>query len=196
MISITKNDRQIKQLSALLKGKASRLKREVAIAVNATARKAESNIAKQIGKELATAQKNIKKTVKIVSKANVNSESVRPTATVRQMKTGKVPLRDFSARQSKRGVSYKISKTTGRKTVIGAFQGPKPGAIKSSWKGRVFKRSGKARLPIVQLFGPSPWGVFAKKKLKKAIVSDSKVELTLQLNRRIRFLKLKNSGAI
>jgi hypothetical protein len=60
----------------------------------------------------------------------------------------------------------------------------------------VFKRTGKKRLPIQQLFGPSPWGVFVKKNRTKAVVIDVNAELRHQLAERIRYLKLKQSGAI
>ncbi len=196
MIAFTVNARKIKELEKLLNGNQKKLRRELATAVNATARKTQSLMAKQIGRELSTAQKNIKQTIAIVKKATPTGEAKSPSATVRQSKTKRIPLRDFGARQNKSGVSYKISKTAGRKQVKGAFQGPKPGTMKASWRGRVFKRTGASRLPIVQLFGPSPWGVFAKKKLKRPTVQDSRVELMLQINRRIRFLKLKQSGAI
>lgn len=195
MIAFTVNDRKIKELSKLLKGNAKKLNREIATAVNATAKKTESSMAKQVGQELATSQKNIKTTIKIVKKAD-KSGATRPSAIVRQLQTKRLPLRDFGARQNKKGTSYKVSKTAGRKLIAGAFQGPKPGAMKSSWRGRVFKRVGKGRLPIVQLFGASPWGVFAKRKLKQPTVRESKLELRKQLERRIRFIKLKQSGAI
>jgi hypothetical protein len=60
----------------------------------------------------------------------------------------------------------------------------------------VFKRVGEGRLPIIQLFGPSPWGVSIKNNLKKPTVKATKIELIKQIERRIRFLKLKQSGAI
>jgi hypothetical protein len=195
MIALTVVDRKTNQLSKLLKGKTKRLKREVAIAVNATAKKTTSLLATEVGKQLSTAKKNIKKTISIAKKADPKT-GTRMTAIVRQSKTGRIPLRDFKARQNKKGVSYRISKSSGRGFAEGAFQGPKPGVVKASWRGRVFKRVGKARLPIIQLFGASPWGVVKKHTLDKKTKKASKIELEKQLERRIRFLKLKQSGAI
>ena len=194
MIGFTVQQRKVNELSKVLKGSDKKIRRQLTIAVNATSKKTQGGIAKQIATELATAQKNIKETIKIKKKAS-NSQKV-PQAVVSQTETDRIPLRDFRARQNKKGVSYKVSKSKGRKTIQGAFQGPKPGVMKSSWRGRVFKRVGKSRLPIQQLFGASPWGVFVKNKMKKPVVKESKQELIKQIERRIRFLKLKESGAI
>lgn len=194
MITFGVNQRKINELKRTLNGNAKQLRRQLTTAVNATSRKTRSTMAKEVGKELATTQKAIKTTIAITKKAT--NATRNPTAVVTQKKSGRVPLRDFKARQNKSGVTYKISKTKGRKSIPGAFQGPRPGVMKASWRGRVFKRSGKSRLPIQQLFGPSPWGVFVKKKLKKPTIQESRKELLKQIDRRIRFLKLKKSGAI
>jgi len=195
MIALSVTARGEKRLAKLLQGNTKRLRREMAIAVNATSKKTVAIWAKEVSKEVATAQKNIKATIKVSKKAAA-SESKSPTAVVTQKKTGRIPLRDFGARQNKKGVSYKISKGGKRGFVAGAFQGPKPGVMKASWRGRVFKRVGAGRLPIIQLFGPSPWGVSIKNNLKKPTVKATKIELVKQIERRIRFLKLKQSGAI
>jgi hypothetical protein len=195
MIALSVTARGEKRLAKLLQGNTKRLRREMAIAVNATSKKTVAIWAKEVSKEVATAQKNIKATIKVSKKAAA-SESKSPTAVVTQRKTGRIPLRDFGARQNKKGATYKISKGGKRGFVAGAFQGPKPGVMKASWRGRVFKRVGTGRLPIIQLFGPSPWGVSIKNNLKKPTVKATKIELIKQIERRIRFLKLKQSGAI
>jgi hypothetical protein len=195
MIALSVTARGEKRLAKLLQGNSKRLRREMAVAVNATSKKTVAIWAKEVSKEVATAQKNIKATIKVSKKASAG-ESKSPTAVVTQKKTGRIPLRDFGARQNKGGTSYKISKGGKRGFVAGAFQGPKPGVMKASWRGRVFKRVGAGRLPIIQLFGPSPWGVSIKNDLKKPTVKATRIELIKQIERRIRFLKLKQSGAI
>lgn len=168
------------------------LRKELAIACNQTANKSKSTIAKQIGKELATSQKNIRTTIRIVSKAKDSDIQ----AVVEVKKEKRISLKEFGARQTKTGVSYKISKSRGRKTIPGAFQGPKPGSINVKTKGNVFKRVGKPRLPIVKLFGPSSWGVFVVGKKQGPSVAETEAELKKQIDRRIRFIELKASGAI
>jgi hypothetical protein len=194
MIGFAVDAYKVRQLQSVVGGSEKKLSQQLKIAVNATSKKTVGSMAKQVATELATAQKNIKQTIAITKKAEAGQKI--PTAVVTQKTTRRIPLRDFGARQTKSGASYKVSKTKGRKTIAGAFQGPKPGVMKASWRGRVFKRVGKARLPIVQLFGPSPWGVFKNKKLKSPTVKESRKELRRQIDRRLRFLKLKKSGAI
>ena len=66
----------------------------------------------------------------------------------------RIPLFDFGARQTKRGVSYNLG---GRKTLAGAFIATMP----TGHEG-VFMRKGANRLPIQERFGPSLGHVFAK----------------------------------
>lgn len=185
-------DKRTKELSRLLGGKRKKIKKELAIAVNATAKKTKASMNKQVRKELTLKKKTIDSTLTISRKA---TESV-PSTTVRLKKTKRISLREYKARQTKKGISYKISKTAGRAVLAGGFQGPKPGAMKASWRGHAFKRVGKARLPIVKLFGPSPWGAFAKKKMRRPTVKEMRAELKKQLDRRIRYHTLKQSGKI
>lgn len=193
MISFSSNRREIAELAKALEGSPSEIRKQLAIAVNKTAKKALSQLAKEDAKELAATQKVIKATMKVETKATATRN---PTSTIVQKKTGRISLRDFKARQTKAGTTYKTSKTGGRKTVIGAFQGPKPGVINVRTRGHVFKRVGKERLPIVKLFGPSPWGVTVKNRLTRPVVKFSRVQLRKEIKERTRFINLKKSGAI
>ena len=192
MIQFALDKAQIARLDKALGDKRKRLPRELKTAINATAKKTKTTISKSIREELATKAAAVNKTIAIKSQATETSAS----ATVVVKKTGRISLRDFGARQNKKGVSYRVSKSQGRKLAPGAFQGPKPGVMKSSWQGRVFKRAGKARLPIQQLHGPSPWGVVVKGKMESVFQKDANAELRKQIERRIRFIRLKNSGTI
>lgn len=182
----------IERLKASLGDKAKKLPQEVAIAVNATAKFVNKQMAKDIQQELATSQKVIGKTIRQTRRAT----KAELKAMVRLEKTTRIPLKDFGARQTKKGVSYKVSKTKGRGFVPGGFQGPKPGAMKASWRGNAFKRVGKARLPIVKLKGPSPWGVFVKRGMTADILKRADAELEKQVERRVRYNVLKSQGVI
>ncbi len=59
MMTVTIDPRQIAAMKAAIEGTGRRLRSELAIACNQTANKSKSLIAKEIGKELATPQKNI-----------------------------------------------------------------------------------------------------------------------------------------
>lgn len=189
---ITIDPSQIARMKKAIEYTGRSLRKELAVACNATAAKGKSIIAKQISKELATPQKNIRATISQSRKAKDSDIS----ATLEVRKDRRISLKEFGARQTKTGVSYKISKTRGRKSIPGAFQGPRPGLINVKTKGNVFKRVGKARLPIVKLYGPSSWGVFVVGKKQGPSVTEIEAELKKQIDRRIRFIELKASGAI
>lgn len=165
------------------------LSKELGIVAWKTARKGKSLVAKDVTKELAVTQKVVKKELAAKRIGKTGAE-------VTIDKSPRIPLRDFKARQIKRGVSYRISKTKGRKTIPGAFQGPRPGQMNVKWRGRVFKRTGKKRLPIIQLYGPSPWGVIVKNRRIRPIANQLNQELRKQLAERLRYQRLKKSGAI
>ncbi len=194
MVSATISNRQIQGLNNALKGTNKNIRSELAIAVNATTKKTKTAINKQVRSELAVTAKSVNRGLAVSRKADRKSK--QPTGEVTLSKTARLPLKDFKPRQTKKGVSYKISKTQGRSTVSGAFMGPKPGVMKASWKGNVFKRVGQSKLPIVKLQGPSPWGAFVKKGMARTVKKESKRELDKQIKRRIRFVKLKKSGSI
>jgi hypothetical protein len=180
---------QITRMKAAIEGTARKLRTELAIAVNQTAAKGKRIIAKEIGNELATAQKNIAKEISTGRKAN----AVDITSTVEVKKTSRIPLREFGARQTKKGVSFRVSKSKGRKTVAGAFQVPRPGLMNAKWRGRVFKRLGKSRLPITQLMGPSAWGVFVVGKKIGPSSEQVEAELKKNIDRRIKFIMFEFS---
>lgn len=183
---------QIARMKAAIENTGRQLRKELAIAVNATAAKSKSIIAKEIGKELAVAQKDIKTTISQSRRAG----ELDISATVEVKKEKRLGLNKFGARQTKKGVSYKVSKSKGRSFIPGAFQGPKPGLMKASWKGNAFKRVGKSRKPIVKLKGPSTWGVFVVGKKIGPSTAETETELKKQVDRRIRFLLLKQAGTI
>lgn len=172
------------QLSRLVKavGDARKsLPRELSAAINATAKKTRLDIGRKIRNEIAVKKAVVESKIKLVRQAAPQSLGAQVTL----QESARIPLRDFGARQTKAGVSFKISKKGKRATVQGAFQGPRPGVMNVKWRGRVFKRVGKERLPIVQLFGPSPWGVFTVKRMTPAQKQDIEAELEKQIERRI-----------
>jgi hypothetical protein len=102
-------------------------------------------------------------------------------------------LQAFNPRQTKKGVSYTISKSTGVQKVPRAF-------VIEKWGRRVYIRKatgkGSGRGPLRQLRGVSPWGVFVKNNMTPTITEKTQAELNKQIERRIRFLLLKSSGRI
>jgi len=71
------------------------------------------------------------------------------------VKARAVPLKEYGASRARRWVSVRVKKSRGRRRVAGGF-------MPMSLGGHVFKRVGRARLPIKKLFGPSVVGELSK----------------------------------
>ena len=162
------------------------LEREIAAVVNATATKTMGLMAKGVTREIAVKQKSVKKTLTKGKRATPQF----PNTSVTLRKTSRLSLREFKPRQTKKGVSYKISKTGGRKKITTAF------VNQTKLYGHVFVRKGSKRLPLQKLWGPSPWGVFVKQNMTPETTQQVEAEMLTQLDRRINFNKLKASGEI
>lgn len=182
----------IDALEAELEGDRKRLPRELSVAVNATSRKVVTNMSRQIRDEITAKSKEVKKVLKVNKKSNKNTLS----SNVRLSHEKRLSLKAFNPRQTRKGISYKISKREGRKMVPGGFMGPRPGSKAPRLGGHAFKRVGKNRTPIVKLHAVSPWAVYQKNHMRPATVRDAEAELRKQIERRIRFLRLKKQGAI
>lgn len=168
---------------------ANNLPKQLGIVSSKVSRKTKSLIAKDISKTVAVKQKDVKKQI-------ITRKKGKTTRIVELKKSVRIPLKNFGARQTKKGVSYRIDKRESRKKLPGAFTGPRPGVTSVKLGGHVYRRRGKSRLPIQKLFGPSPWGVFVKNSREKPIKIEVNLELKKQLAERIRYLKLKKAGTI
>ena len=165
------------------------LGKEIQIVNGKTVRRGKSIAAKEVTQAVSIPQKVVRRSVK--------SELVGERSAVLSLeKSKRISLKEFGARQGKKGVSYKIDKASGRKTVVGTFVGPKVGLTSVKLRGHVFKRKGKSRLPILKLKGPSPWGVIKKNNRAAAVKKKLQEELRKQMAERLRYQKLKASGAI
>lgn len=97
----------------------------------------------------------------------------------------KIPLSEFGARQTKRGVSAAVKK--GKRTVyrnraknIGSFLA----VMKSGRKG-VFLRKGRERLPIVGLYGPSAAQLFSSSLSEENLYHDVYEKYSREIFRRV-----------
>lgn len=187
MLKFLVDEASADRLIAVLNGVPKRINRELKTSVNKSAEITRSKMNKIVRKSIQTNIKAVNKVLKIETFASEDSLS----STVGIKKDGRISLKEFSARQNEKGVSYKISKEAGTKTVVGAFQGPSPKRRKISWRNNVFKRVGKSRLPIVKLYGPSIWGTFVIGNHVDPTQTEATAELAKQVERRIRYLELK-----
>lgn len=204
---ITFDATQLTRLSELMHADHKKIRSEMYKSVNATAKKTVGLMARQISTELAATQKVIKQNVRVVKKADARQQDI--TSVVAVKKSGRLPLRMFNAKQTAGGVSYKASKTKGRRTIKSAFIPSAKSPRRDSSTGRylkvervpiaggnVFKRTSASRLPIVKLYGPSPWGVFTKNDMKQIVEPQAGDELQKQLEKRIRYNVLKQAGKL
>lgn len=192
MISIQIDTGQAERLRAAVDRAGKSLPREISAAINQVARKSRLGIGRKIRQEVTIKKKESEQALKITSRASPSGLS----STIVLGKTPRLGLRHFGARQDKRGVSYKISKRGGRQRIEGAFQGPRPGVQKVSWRGNVFIREGKSRLPIRQIKGVSAWGVFVKNKYQGPQAKEIEAELRKQVERRINLNVLRAEGLV
>lgn len=192
MIAVEINANQLDRLGSSAVAAKKSLPKELAAAINAVSKKTKL----QMGRD-------IRATVNMKKDETEKPLSIRATATPQSLqaivslkKTKRLGLRHFGSKQDKRGVSYKISKKGGRQRVDGAFMGPKPGAIRTKWKGNAFKRVGKDRLPIVQIKGVSVYGAYVKNDLAGPQAQAITAELTKQMERRINLNVLRANGLV
>lgn len=184
-MKISLNERKYKALKDSLDGKVKAIQKELAVVINKTAKQGERVLAKEVHAELATTIKAIQDKIKIRGRATKEN----PTSKIALSKSDRLSLRVFSPRETKAGVTYRISKTKGRKTAKSAFE------VKKLSK-HIWKRKGKSKFPIVKLQGPSPWGVAVVNDMQKPASEKIQRELTKQINRRVDFILKKKTGVI
>lgn len=192
MIAIEISAKQIKRLREAVSRSGKKFSVELAAAINATSKKTKLQIGRDVRATLSLNKAEAEKPLSI--RATATDANLQAIVTIK--KTDRLGLRHFGAKQDKRGVSYKISKKGGRQRVNGAFQGPKPGLMKVSWKGNVFIRTGKERLPIQHLRGVSVWGAYLKNNLAGPQVNEISAELEKQVERRINLNILRATGLV
>lgn len=186
------------RFAAESKKSSKKLKQNLAGALYDTAKRIRTDMSGRIREHVAIKKQDVDKYIEIN-----RPTADRLAAGVILRKSERIPLKYFGARQTKKGVTYKIAKSaeaaalmrnpkrtagnpskTGRERIPDAF-GPNIPRL----GGNVFKRIGKSRLPIVKLHGPSAWGVFVRLGLRKQLKKDAQAYLNDRLQRRILFQK-------
>ena len=181
MIDIAVDQADLKRLAAASQATGKNIDRELSAAINATAQPTRKVMAREIVQKVnlkvGVVNKKLKKGIRSNPKTLKTSVKLK-----HQQRLG---LQHFGASQTKKGVAYKIDKSGGRKMVVGAFMGPKPGVKAPKLNGGAYIRSGKTRLPIKKLHGVSPWAVFLKRSLDTPTEKQSSQRLSKEVNKRI-----------
>jgi hypothetical protein len=207
MITVGIDPKQLESIRQSLGAKANRLSREVATAINATAKKVRFEASKALQKELKVPSKVLKKAIK--TKSNATKDQLQ--AIIRLWKGYPIPLKYYGAtevgkpKKAKGKKKPKGSKTKKPKTV-GVTYRINPGhKVKSilrdafivkQYGGNVYRRVGANRWPIKQVYGPSPGDAFEAAGIGALAAKVAASELPKQLGRRIRFLMLQTSGGL
>lgn len=189
MISVGIDKRQIAKLEAELKGKAKRLPVEIKIAINAVAKQVSIQTSRDVGKVMPLKSKTLKRVIRQKSKATND----RLGATIRLGGGYPIPLRLFGAKRTKKGVVVRMDRRVkgkaGRKVLPSAF-------IVDRYRGNVFERKTTARGPIEVQKGPAPSDYYEELGTVAKTVELVNTELPKQIERRIRFLRLKAEGGL
>ena len=185
MITVGIAKDQLDAIRQSLGDKASRLPREVATAINATAKKVRFEASKALKQELKVPVKVLKKAIK--TKSNATKDQLQ--AIIRLWKGYPIPLKYFGAKQQKRGgVTYRINPGHKVKSIL------RDAFIVKQYGGNVYRRVGANRWPIKQVYGPSPGEAFEAAGIGALAAKVAASELPKQLQRRIRFLMRQTSG--
>lgn len=197
MIKLTFDDAAANELTKLMKGVEKDVRKQLKTAVNKAGRSMESQMARMVRQEINVASKAVKR---VITRPLLATETQLSTEIV-VAKGKRLSLKEFGARQTKAGVSYRISKKGGKKTIKGGF-------IVESLGGHVYVRDGdkvemsrgrykgRKRQKIFKRFGPSLWGYFANRKVMLDVQKKADAELEKQVKERIRFLTLKAEGKL
>jgi hypothetical protein len=187
VISIRIDEKQIKELKAAVQRSGKKFPIELAVAINATARKTKSESAKELKKLLNVKVSILKKTISTKQKATKEKTRAR----ISFWHGFPIPLKYFGARQLKKGgVTYKINPAFNRPSVIrNAF-------IVNRYGQNVYRRKGKERGPLQKLHGPSPKEAFEKADIGKFARGVAEKELSKQMDRRIKLNILRAEGLV
>lgn len=101
-----------------------------------------------------------------------------------------IPLRDYKARATKKGVTAHVS--PGKRKAI-SHRGNRA-FIVQKLSGHVFAREGKERLPIKKLFGPSLPSTFVQQEVKAAWTATARDALPKRIAEEVRFELSKMKG--
>jgi len=175
--------RGLDELIGSLNAVSENLAKETYAALGKAGNKTARAMTQQVTAELNVAAKVVRSKIKI----RKQRENLKVTCSL--AKSWRIPLRDFKARETKKGVSARIEKKKGVTHYPGAF-------IVKKFGGQVYTRpESGVRGPILKMKGASPFGSLVKRSLSR-VVEISTEEVKKQLAERIRYLNLKKSGGL
>lgn len=135
---------------------------------------------------------NLKARVVAGAKKKLRATKSQASARAELVVTGmRIPLVDFDARQLKSGaLTVKVLNERGRKVVLGHRAGggrPFVQVMKSGHRG-VFQRTGKRRLPIVELYGPGIPTAFLQRTVLDSVKKVSRDVFEKTVEQQVKYL--------
>ena len=185
MIGVSISQASVDAVKKALGNLSHRYAREIKTAINETAKQVRIQASRALKTELKVPSRILKRTTYTKSKAS--ADNLR--AIIGLFEGYPIPLKYFGAKQTKKGVTYKINPKLKRRSILGdAF------IIRNG--GNVYRRVGPERKPLQLIYGPKPGDAYEKLGIAAMAVAVATEELPKQINRRIRFLNLKASGGL
>lgn len=169
----------VREVQRALRGMGQGTDRVIVRAINRGIRTANTASVRGVSKELGVRQKRVRD---MMAQRFARSGSYR--AFIEPQDGRRLPLSELAARQTQRGVSFRGRPGQGRQTVPGAFLA----TMKSGYHG-VFKRTGKRRLPIAELFGPSVPFVFLRDHVIAATDKAAREDVVREAYRQLDLLR-------
>lgn len=190
-ISVSIDARKLDDITRLLANIKGGVPKALVGAINDTSKTTVTAMSRAIRERVNIKKKDIDRYIDRKPLATIGRMSGR----VRLSESKRIGLKYFGARyiKAKKGqpgsVSYQIAKGSGRKTISNAFIGNKERLGEQVYKRLPGHKISKPR-------GPSPWGVFVVAGLRKKTQMETQALLEKNVDRRVNFLLLKQSGAI
>ena len=159
-VSIKFDERSYKEALHILRAIPRAAPRVFRRVLNRTIDTAATDIKRRVGSVLNVRKGDIAKALR---KQKATLSNLTSSISAREFRPGLIAF--MGTRQTKRGVTYRITRTTSRKIIPHGFI-----QTMSSGHRGVFTRGGPARLPIQEKRGPSIWRVVTNTKglLKEA----------------------------
>jgi len=184
LLDVQIDPKQLREIRLYLKRFPKAVAKVASRAINKTATFGRTRIVRGLARALVVKQTVLKARHVTLRRASLR----RLWATITTKGRRRIPLIDFKARQTKRGVSYKIGKNA-RGKITSAFIA----SMKSGHRG-VFARRGKTRLRIDERFGPSVMGVFERALHDgREIIREANTRLASEMERQVGVLLAKRS---
>lgn len=153
--------------------------RAAASALNRTADAVRSSAVKSISADIGVKQKAVRDAVRI-QKARQGTLEARVVAT-----GARIPIIDLKARETKKGITWAFRGA--RRLIPHSFIA----TMRSGHKG-VFKRRGRTRLSIDELFGPSIPLVFSRKRILESLKQIASDRMLKELKSALKFFGARN----